>query len=549
MSLSVLETMSILRPMEQNLARLNLNAYSPSNDGAKDDKSLQKWLDNLASLVVGCSPSSPSGQACAVSLSLLQSSCIVTVAFNVRPTRPEDPSKLIQSIWNWMQGACLPGEDSEKKKGELCELILEASLDRIRRRVTEKGKFVDPLIKLAKSQIADLTERQMTFLKAADLLHYEILRRLGPDVEKPDFGMASDAFRFRVKTYEAAKSKLPDFDWLYQFESQTIFAAGGKAPSLLRYMEKLQKPYSQYVLIHKAVRKSFIRNALSIPLYVNVLPSPDLAPDSAFQSMDEFEARVRWYLRDALLSYLKDAASSSDAGSDRSSSPEAPSSSDRSDAEKTIDSFWQRIKKFLDENQGRLPPLLNTHCECILLRHHLDQYLDDTASPPPERRTPYPYFGVSKLSCFQCALYFEAYRTCELGPSFQTRGSHTEVYPCVFPSSARGHDNADEVIKNKMGAQLTNIIGRLLAVEINRQRKISLSSVDSPDDSPPKPFFTVDELEGMAIINSGEFSNSGLQRRGGPDHFALRFNNGLTSILPTSALFSPILYVLVLHVL
>ncbi|KAJ7216911.1 hypothetical protein C8J57DRAFT_1598785 [Mycena rebaudengoi] len=279
MSLSVLEAMSILRPMEQNLARLGLPAYSRSNDDDETDgKVWQKWLDSLASLLVGSSPGSLSNQ----------SRCIVTIAFNVRSTRSGDVHKLVHSIWNWMKDASVLPEEDSKKNGELFGIILEASLDRIRRRLKDKGKFVGPLI--AKAEETNLTELQKTFLMTAYLLHVDILQRLGPDVEKPDFHMASKAFRFRVKAYEAAKSKLEDFYWLHPFESQMVkctssalqdlkrpshtkFAAEAKLPSLVCYVDKLQKPYSQYVLICKAVRKSFIRDTLSIPLHVNVLPS------------------------------------------------------------------------------------------------------------------------------------------------------------------------------------------------------------------------------------------------------------------------------------
>ncbi|KAJ7815312.1 hypothetical protein B0H14DRAFT_3878332 [Mycena olivaceomarginata] len=471
MSLSVLEVMSILRPMEQNLARLGLPAYSCSDDET-NGKVWQKWLDGLASLLVGSSPTS-SNQVCAVSLSLLQSRCIVTIAFNVRPTRSGDVPKLVHSIWNWMKDASVLPEDDSKKNGELFEIILEASLDRIRRRLKDKGKFVGPLI--AKAEEANLTELQKTFLMTAHLLHIDILERLGPDVEKPDFRMAAKAFRFRVKAYEAAKSKLEDFYWLHPFESQ-MAKSGAKSPSLVRYVDKLQKPYSQYVLIRKAVRKSFIRNVLSIPLHVNVLPSPDPAPGSAFQSMANFGTRVRSYLTGALLSYSTDAAGSSF-------------------AEGAIDFFWHRIQKVVDTNHGQLPPLLAAHCECTLLRHHLDLHLRDIATSTPEGRTPYPYFGVSKLSCFQCALYFQAYRACELGPSFQTRGSHAEVFACALPACDRGHDKADEAIGDEMGAQLENIIGQLLAVEINGRRKISLSSIDSTGSSPPSDKEYVDVLK------------------------------------------------------
>ncbi|KAJ7120352.1 hypothetical protein C8R44DRAFT_787959, partial [Mycena epipterygia] len=469
MSLSVLEAMSILRPMEQNLARLGLPAYSRSKDDDETDgKVWQKWLDGLASLLVRSSLGSSSNQVCAVSLSLLQSRCIVTIAFNVRPTRPGDVHKLVHSIWNWMKDASVLPEEDSKKNGELFEIILEASLDRIRRRLKDKGKFVGPLI--AKAEEANLTELQKTFLMTAHLLHVDILQRLGPDVEKPDFRMASKAFRFRVKAYEAAKSKLEDFYWLHPFESQMV-KSGAKLPSLVRYVDKLQKPY----IFHPR------RPLYSIPLHVNVLPSPDPAPCSAFQSMVNFETRVRSYLMGALLSYSTDAAGSSFAVG-------------------AIDFFWHRIQKVVDANQGQLPPLLAAHCECTLLCHHLNLHLHDIASSTPEGRTPYPYFGVSNLSCFQCALYFQAYRACELGPSFQTRGSHAEVFACALPACDRGHDKADEAIGNEMGAQLENIIGQLLAVEINGRRKMSLNSVDltgSSPNSPPSDEEYVDALKSM----------------------------------------------------
>ncbi|KAJ6603051.1 hypothetical protein B0H10DRAFT_650911 [Mycena sp. CBHHK59/15] len=111
----------------------------------------------------------------------------------------------------------------------------------------------------------------------------------------------------------------------------------------------------------------------------------------------------------------------------------------------------------------------------------------------PEQRiafTPYPYIGVSKLSCFQCTLYFEAYKACGFEPAFQTCGSHTEVLACALPASSDGHDKTNEAIEKVMGAQLENIIGRLLVEEMNRQRKRSMSPVDStgssPKDSPPQ---------------------------------------------------------------
>ncbi|KAJ7274356.1 hypothetical protein B0H12DRAFT_1319345 [Mycena haematopus] len=443
-SLSVSEAMLILQPLEQNLATLNLpgfprNAHSHNDD--PDGKVLQKWLDSLASLLVGSSPGSPTNQVCAVSLSLLQSSCTVTIAFNITPQHPADVTKLVYSIWIWMKAASVLPEESAKHNEELFEIILKASLDRIRRRFKDKGSFMEPLAALVKDAVSDLTDLQKTFLLKAASLHFDLLRHLGPDVEKPDFAMASKAFRYRAKAYEAAKALLKDFYWLHRFESQ--MKVGGQSPSLLRYMDKLQKPYSQYIFVHKALKKSFIRAALSIPLHVTVLPSPDPVPGFAFHTMAQFEERVRSYLMDALLSY-------------------SPDPGDRLSAPDVVDVCWYHIKNAVEKNQGQLPSLLTTHCECTLLCHHLDESLLPTS---PERSAPYPFIGVSELSCFQCALYFQAYTACRLGPLLQTRGSHSEVFACAIPVCRS--DSANEAILKEMGARLKHIIGRLLAAEID----------------------------------------------------------------------------------
>jgi hypothetical protein len=263
--------------------------------------------------------------------------------------------------------------------------------------------------------------------------------------------------------------------------SHTIFAGNVAKPSLVRYMEKLQKTYSHYVLIHKAVRKLSIRPVFSIPFHVKVLPSPDPASAFPFQSMVDFEGRVKSYLTGALLSYSKADGSSSDAGN-------------------AIDSFWQRIKSDLDAPKS-LPRLLAAHCESTLLRHHLDLYLEDMASPSTEKRTPYAYFGISKLSCFQCALYFEAHRACALGPSFHTRRSHTEVFACAPPASTRSYDQTDEVIENEMAAQLKKIIGQLLSEELAKQRMSSVDSTGSGRHSPLEEFALRFHDEGTTIIN------------------------------------------------
>src|ERR1700761_177086 len=81
LTVSVLEALSILQPMELNLAWFDLPAYA-GDDETKSKKLLPKWLDGLASLLAGSSAGSRKDQVCAVSLSLSQSGCDLTIAFN-----------------------------------------------------------------------------------------------------------------------------------------------------------------------------------------------------------------------------------------------------------------------------------------------------------------------------------------------------------------------------------------------------------------------------------------------------------------------------------
>jgi hypothetical protein len=170
--------------------------------------------------------------------------------------------KLVNSIWNWMKDASVLPEEDSTKNGELFEIILKASLDRIRRRLQDKGKFVGELIAKVRyffffdrfsvlnawqADETKLTDLQQRFLETAHLLHLDILERLGPDFEKPDFRAASKAFRFRVKDYEDANLKLEDFYWLHPFESQLVRCKSSplqdpKRPSHTKFQLKPNRP-------------------------------------------------------------------------------------------------------------------------------------------------------------------------------------------------------------------------------------------------------------------------------------------------------------------
>ncbi|KAJ6507922.1 hypothetical protein C8R47DRAFT_62165 [Mycena vitilis] len=232
-----------------------------------------------------------------------------------------------------------------------------------------------------------------------------------------------EALRAHAKNYAAAKAKFDNFAWLLQFErtaSQSLARAAGnkvKTQSLIRFTDKLERPYNNYVVINTAARRSKLKD-ISVPLEVLIhlptarsLPSPPSVVS---------KTRVLAYLQSAL---------------------QSPALAAQPEAEETIQASWNLIFEALGkekEQQGKqnrsepschLPPPSAPHCECTLLRYHLNKLNNHLDAQGPSARTPYPYIGVSKLSCFQCALYFEAYNACQLGPPFQTRSSYTKVVP------------------------------------------------------------------------------------------------------------------------
>ncbi|KAK7063544.1 hypothetical protein R3P38DRAFT_2818990 [Favolaschia claudopus] len=447
MSLSVLEAIALLEPLDTGLARFGL-LYGPShayrNAADSEAKALHKWLDTFASLLKSL-PGSPRKQACAVSISLLQSSCTMTVAFNAENKRPETVSDLIHSIWDWMsETSSMQDAEMAGKNRELLIIVIKASLERLRRRLTEKAWFVDPLLAATASSSAPPARKR--FLLVVEQSNADLLRLLGPDVESPDSDIVLRALLYWRKEYEDAKTELEqNVYWLAPYE-RLLRKPGFKPPSLVHHMEKLFQPYMQCLLIRKA-RKT-LRAAHSIPLTVNVLPSPEISLHDRFQLTNKGEARIRAYLASSLHADLTGAASS-------------PHATD------AINQVWERIQ--------HLPPPLPlhpAHCESVLLRHHLDNHIHNTAA------SPYPYFGISKPLCFQCALYFEAYQTCQLGPPFKHRGfpkvkgeTKIEVEACTVPICCRGYDVADKAIEEEMGARLEKIFGTLLADTIERLRK------------------------------------------------------------------------------
>jgi hypothetical protein len=165
-----------------------------------------------------------------------------------------------------------------------------------------------------------------------------------------------------------------------------------KLPSFIRYMEKLKKPHTHCNMIISAVTKPAFTHILSIQLNIEVLPSQAAPTNHAFsseQSMQEFNNHVK--------SYLLGVAR-------QESNPGDISDAESKAGESAVEQFLAQIRQGATGASDaqiaslQLPSLQGIHCESALLRHHLE-----VLDPAPQS-----YFGVSKLSCVQCALYFEA---------------------------------------------------------------------------------------------------------------------------------------------
>ncbi|TDL19031.1 hypothetical protein BD410DRAFT_453839 [Rickenella mellea] len=96
-----------------------------------------------------------------------------------------------------------------------------------------------------------------------------------------------------------------------------------------------------------------------------------------------------------------------------------------------------------EENWGQAP----VHCETLLLLHHHNS-ADSSGKV-------FNVFGVSKLSCYGCAVYFDAYNASEgRRMQFFTTGDHSNTYtPLAIPllrnSDPQPNDHV-EIIFNRM---------------------------------------------------------------------------------------------------
>ncbi|KAK7063541.1 hypothetical protein R3P38DRAFT_2493019 [Favolaschia claudopus] len=452
MSLSVLEVLSILQPMDPVLNRLTLLPRDMQLEYGEDTpKTLHRWLDGIASLLTSLS-GSPAKQGCAVSLTVLPSNCTATVAFDFSPPHPEDAHNLLQSIWKWMKEAAQQ-EETFEQDAELLGIILQATLEKTRQCLRERGWFIEPFLTRMDEEGHSLTDSQKAFLSAASKLHRILTNRLCD--EKPDLSHAAKVFIVLVEQYEAAKRELDDdFSWLRPCE-KSVAKSGAHRPSWVNYIAQLREPYDHVLLIRRVLRKSLMRDVLAIPFNVNVLPSSNPVTGTAFRSMEDLEIRVRSYLKSALFSI------------------EGVSSAALKYLESTIDELWDRIQN--SASWQPQSPLLPIHSECLLLWHHHNLHLDSIASAAP-----YSYIGVSKPPCFQCVIFFHAYRMCKLEPRVEIRRCDDDLYEtesgvCALPSQV------DHALETEIGAQLEKIVGQLVNKKMYRVYKDALYAIVLPD--------------------------------------------------------------------
>jgi hypothetical protein len=112
------------------------------------------------------------------------------------------------------------------------------------------------------------------------------------------------------------------------------------------------------------------------------------------------------------------------------------------------------------------------HCECTILVYVVDQGIDI-----------FPYVGASKLSCFACYMFFQAYNEVYgSGGTYFTRGSRGKMYlPWVAPQFKDSETNWR--VQRKMFDLLKELRRDVYA---KRQRIGSDSSAGSPERVAPK---------------------------------------------------------------
>jgi hypothetical protein len=129
-------------------------------------------------------------------------------------------------------------------------------------------------------------------------------------------------------------------------------------------------------------------------------------------------------------------------------------------AEKVLDRYPRSLKQ--------IPP----HAECTLLQYHKTH---------TETR-PFIYIGVSKLACYACSLYFEAYGRSGPVVPLSIRGTHGHVYPW----QALG-DDSEEGLYADMLEKVQRVLGNIVHEFALPQRKLSESTVASGGSGGDQP--------------------------------------------------------------
>ncbi|CAA7267500.1 unnamed protein product [Cyclocybe aegerita] len=445
---------------------------TPKADFDPDTRKLAKILDAIASFL----PTTPrAGLSYAVTLRVTSTSSHITVAGNdVEHFEPDSegrhPEALINAIWSKMRGICTSEGDERKRHMEdLLIFLFKTHMDKMRARYQKGDEICRIFFSVLDSSDAwnKLPKDTIKILEIAQKIHSASTKffALSDNIEAYMAAFHQSLIRsqrdYNSKNaddlslaYIAMYEKLAE----EQFET-TKGAVGstdneqrrrpGKRFSLDRYMGKLVSPAVHALSLLSVADGSLFRRVQHLPLSIAVIHP---ARSSSFKIPFPDQAAIR--------SFLEDAYGDEDL-------------SEETDVRALV--IDERLLAIGPKLAGH-KQLNGPHCECFLINHH--HTLQDV---------PYPYIGVSKLSCLQCGLYAEAYQkyvkqqTSSL-PLFRTRGCGADIVPYLLPSASTAMGT---FIEEHIISAIKQVVGVILRSDAAEKRahwrKLSQSSAASSD--------------------------------------------------------------------
>ncbi|KAJ3511366.1 hypothetical protein NLJ89_g4140 [Agrocybe chaxingu] len=466
---AMLSTLSS-NPRAYAQARLPLRE-SPSPNSDPDMQKLAKLLDAIASFL----PTKPkAGLVYAMTLRISATSSHITIAGNNADHFKADaegrhPEATINTIWSKMRSICTSEGDERKHRIEdLLIFLFKTHMDKMRARYQKGDEICRIFFNVLDTSNAwnNLPEGTIKLLENAQKIYSASTKffALSDDVETYMAAFHQSLIRSQ-REYTSKKDDLTlahsaMYEKLAEEQFDATMGAVGSTSneqrrrprerfSLDRYMGKLVSPAVHALSLLSVAGGSLFRRVQHLPLFVTVIHP---ARSSSFKIPFPDQATIR--------SFLEDAYGDEDV-------------SEEIDVRTLV--IDERLLAIGPELTGH-KQLNGPHCECFLINHH--HTLQDV---------PYPYIGVSKLSCLQCGLYIEAYQayvkqqTSSL-PLFRTRGCRADVIPYLLPSASTAMDTFIEEHIISAVKQVVGVILRSDAAEKRAHwRKQSQSTAASSD--------------------------------------------------------------------